>query len=1630
MPRQDSTMDRPELSTAPLYAAPMAWLAPALDEALAQIREALAAYRPGHPAPLDTAREHLHQLHGILTIAQWHGAALLCEEMEAAAAALAAGSGEADEIMTALAQGMTTLENYLRHIQAGHPDQPMALLPVLNELRAARQADLLSAGLLMRLEVAVASPPPAEQPTPADALPAVLRRLHGYYQSALLAWYKALDDQRALSQLQAVLDCLLESDCSEAHRRLWWVAGGAVEALAQGTLEAGLPLRRLLGQVERHLGTLARDPAGAPAPDDALVKDLLYYIAQAAPASPRVQTLHEAFQLAIAVPSPTYLSALSEAISTPERQAYAILAQGLLDDLRLLKTRIDFEARHPGAPAADLDDTRARLASLGDSLALLGLGRQRELLQQALKGLQDGHLEDLALALVHVEQALQRIARGDTQDPQAAETAPQDDHHDALQAALREARANLTQARNGILAYLATGSRERGLLDVPERLAELRGVLVLLGHERIARQVDALRRYIVYDLLEADEPPRQVALDLLADALVGLEHYLDAVERGVGALSPFVHAVARCLTVLGYPQDDLPAADIPVLDQPVSAAATVIPLPVDEVDEEVIAIFVEEAWEVTGDLTQTVAQLPEERLDAPLVDRLRHGFHTLKGSGRIAGAQALSDFAAALEAFLGRLASGAQTWTPAAAGLLRQAIERLPALVEAFAAQRPAPATTDILEAIERLPEAPEAGPAPTDATGEHTMADDEGITAPETAAPETAAPETAAPETVAPETVAPETVAPETVAPETATPEAATPAPLQALADRFSGLEGRDEALAAVEALAQYGRGQGLDHVVEFALRARTLLEDGVAEAPAWLAREVPPRLRPLAPPVAWEALGARLLSLSRPAPAAPAPEPASMPADIDPDLTAIFLEEAAELMEAIETALAACPAEDAVHALQRHLHTLKGGARMAGLMDMGETLHALESVAEAVAAGRLPWNDELRDTFRQTLDHIADGLDAVTAGRAPASGEAVRARLRERGTPARPTPTEAPAEPTPDTPAAPEAAAPAPAPREVTPPEAVEHLRSETLRIAADTLDELVNQAKEDGLLTIRASEQQGLLKSHLDELGKTIDRLRAQIRQLPAGVLLPGEGETDPGQALLETVEDLAGLHLAMHQINMENGRVLGQQTTVQRRLQSGLVEARMIPFARQLPRLERLVRKVARELGREARVELVGASGKLDRVTLERLAGPIEHLVRNALAHGIETPEEREAAGKPRVGRIRLGFAREGDEQIITVSDDGRGVDAGRVLARARERGLPVPDPVTPAALLDLLTHPGFSTAEAVNQVAGRGIGLDAVAAALRELGGRLELDTEPGRGTTFTLRIPFTLGMNRCVLVTVRDNVYALPAQHVDHVIQVGREELARLYQPGHGTVRHQGRVYRFANLARLLNLPHPLPARPAHLTPLVLVSHRDRHLALHVDRLLGSRELVLKGDTAPLASRREGVLGATVLGDGRVALVLDVPGLAARPLPEPEAAPEDVPPATAPEGPVKVLVVDDSITVRKVTERLLSRHHMRVRTARDGLEALEALEAERPDILLLDIEMPRMDGFELAERLRNSERWRDLPIIMISSRSGQRQRERASRLGVDRFLSKPYQEAVLVAQIEALTQRAHTPALD
>ncbi len=1776
-------MDTSRLSTAPLYDPALDWLAPALGDGLRQVRSALEAYHPERPGDLQPAIDRLHQLAGILTIAQWHGAALAMEELEATLAALADGAtDDPDETMAALVRGLNVIDNYLHHLGEGHPDQPMALLPALNELRAVRGADLLSAGLLMRLDVDVATPPPPsalgdERP---EALQAILRRLHLYYQSALLAWYRDPLDSRALGQLEAVLACLLDQPCGEPNRRLWWVAGGAVEALAQGTLERSQPVKRLLGQVERHLHALVRsnDPAFL-APPATLIKDLLYYIAQAAPASPRVQTLHEAYQLARAVPSPTYLSALSEAISTPEREAYAVLAQGLLEDLRILKARIEYDARHPDVLHHDLDDTVARLESLSDSLVLLGLGRQRELLNTALQALERAPraaLEDLALALMHVEHALQRLA--EDQDREQAEAAPpREEYRQATHALVREAKATLGQIRNGILAYVTSERKERGLPEVPRLLRELRGAMIVLGHERLAHQIDALGRYLRYDLLEQDGPPKAIALDMLAEALVSLEYYLDALERGQSALSPFLNAIARCLAVLGHPVAPdlaLRPQTIPTLDQPVAAAPSpppnVVPLPVDEIDDEVVAIFVEEAREVAADLAQLRPELTRRRPDPPLLARIRHGFHTLKGSGRIAGALELGDYARAMEGLLSRLMNGATSWNTDCGALLAQAIDQLPALIDAFEQGHPpppgaqrlmeaaqadpphlpapedmasdehAPSSDGEMAAASTPPEAPKApagkGPAAEATPGEAPIREDaapspndgEAMPTPdeetqtsvveETAAPpqseaaaapvpaeapdtppepprpraEVAAiptppeapkapagkgPAAEAPPDEAPirEDAAPspndgeatntptldgETQASATEdaathpqsegatppeAPETApatedanppappshaeggTPahphrptliplpggaEAPAPAASQAaLAERFATVGGAEALLEALEDLARKSRDDEHTAALAFALRARALLEEAATpELCDLLAREVPALLRHRAPDAEWARLDARLQALSRPNP--PTPQ-LREDEDLDPALTAIFQEEALELLEQLEARIphwniGAPPPAEELHAVQRALHTFKGGARVAGLADLGETAHVLESVMERLAAGPHPWHADLAQAVREALDHLAANLDHLRTGRPLEDGDALRRTLQQRLAP--------PSEGTENDMSAASPAVP------VEPPSEGE-TRSETLRIAADTLDELVNQAKEDGLLNIRISEQQALFKSHLDELGKTIERLRERLRALPLDGLLAGDERQ--AQSLLESLDDLGNLHAGLSQANQEATRLLGQQHTVQRRLQSGLVEARMVPFSRQLPRLQRLVRQVAKELGKQARIELVGASGKLDRATLERLIGPLEHLVRNALAHGIEPPEERLAHGKPAEGLIRIGFAREGEEQIITLSDDGRGIDPAQVLEAARRRGLPVPERLTPEGLLDLLAHPGFSTAERVDQVAGRGIGLDAVMAAVRELGGQLSLDSQPGRGTTFTLRIPFTLGMNRCVLVAAGDNVYALPAPQVRQVLMLSREELARLYQDPETPVQHQGRDYPFAVLADLLGLPEPRPASPAHLQPVLLVEHGPRRLALHADRLLGSRELILKSDSPPLAGQREGVLGATVLGDGRVVLVLDLAWLLERPRPRPKN-PFQSPPRPAPEGPIRVLVVDDSITVRRVTERLLGRHGMEVRCARDGLEALERLEEALPDILLLDIEMPRMDGFELAERIRSHPRWRDLPIIMISSRSGHRQRQRARELGVDRFLGKPYQEAMLVAQIEALTQRAET----
>ncbi len=519
----------------------------------------------------------------------------------------------------------------------------------------------------------------------------------------------------------------------------------------------------------------------------------------------------------------------------------------------------------------------------------------------------------------------------------------------------------------------------------------------------------------------------------------------------------------------------------------------------------------------------------------------------------------------------------------------------------------------------------------------------------------------------------------------------------------------------------------------------------------------------------------------------------------------------------------------------------------------------------------------------------------------------------------------------------------------------------------------------------------------------------------------------------RALGESVSDLVSIQGLLDDLTRQSETLLLQQSRVSSDLQEGLMRTRMVPFDSLVPSLRRTVRQAAQELGKRAQLKVEGAQGEMDRNLLERMKAPFEHMLRNALAHGIESPEQRLAADKPLDGTVTISVSRESTEVVLRIVDDGRGMDRDAIRRKAIEQGLLNPEvQLSDRDLYGFIMEAGFSTAEHVTQLSGRGVGMDVVHSEIKQLGGSLVIDSVPGKGSTFTIRLPFTLAVTQAILVKLGESTYAVPMSSVQGVVRIAHDDYARRLNSGNPSYAYGGEDFTIYELSQLLGVPQGRVLDETQL-PLLMTRTGDQRAAVRIDGVVGSREIVVKS-VGPQISSVPGIFGATIMGDGSVVMILDLAPLVRRvaAVRASVAAGETIEfpglPPVAEEiekrrNPL-IMVVDDSITMRKVTTRVLERAEMDVLTAKDGLDAVEKLQESVPDLMLLDIEMPRMDGYELATYMRNDSRLKKVPIIMVTSRTGEKHRQRALEIGVERYLGKPYQEADLLRQVQE-TLRSH-----
>ncbi|MDO9311481.1 MAG: Hpt domain-containing protein, partial [Nitrosomonas sp.] len=757
---------------------------------------------------------------------------------------------------------------------------------------------------------------------------------------------------------------------------------------------------------------------------------------------------------------------------------------------------------------------------------------------------------------------------------------------------------------------------------------------------------------------------------------------------------------------------------------------------------------------------------------------------------------------------------------------------------------------------------------------------------------------------------------------------------------------------------------------------------------------------------------------------PVQPVPFAAEVVDQINLELLSVFLEETQGIIPQMGGKLRAWRMlpqdEDIHHALLRLLHTLKGSARMTGALQLGELIHAMESHVEAAFLTR-NISDAALDQLESEFDAISGKIEQLQRIEVlpPLENQVAADAVAERIEPIGVV------------------------------PEKTELLQSKTiLRINSELIDRLINDSGEASILRSKIEAQLNNFKQSLQDLTESTHRLHDQLREVEIQAEtqmqshLAQRHESEPAfdplefdrfsrfqeltRLMAESVDDIITVQKSLRATQTVAEEAVAQQSVINRQLQQSLLQIRTIPFGNYAERYYRIARQVAEDVGKKANLEIQGAEVEIDRSVLEKINPPLEHLLRNAIAHGIEEPLLRQQAGKPETGQVTIHVRQEGNEVIITLSDDGRGLNLPRIRVEAQQLGLMQENEILDDdKVMSLIFIQGLSTTDSITRIAGRGIGLDIVKNEISMLGGRISVQSAPNQGTTFTICLPLTLSVAQTFMVRAGKQIYAIPAFIVEQNREFDPDTLKTIYQDRQ--IEFNGKKYLFSHLSHLLGQADHIPEVTKHSQVLFLHSG-TQYLAVHVDDLIGNTEVVVKNIGSQLA-HAPGVEGATITGDGEVILILnpvkliqrtDVQKALSTPLPELTVSTQKKTNAAP-----TIMVVDDSLTVRKVTCRLLEREGCEVLIAKNGKEAIEILQDSIPDVMLIDLEMPKMNGFELIEWVRANPETAHIPMIIISSRTAEKHRKIAKDLGVNIFLGKPYKEDELLNHLSGFIRKSH-----
>lgn len=1642
---------------------------------------------------LRMARQRLHQAAGALDMVDLAGAAVTIRALEALLQRLVQRPALAtDEQTHQVAQGSRALTDFLDRVMRERPVPDLALFPTCKAWQTQAGLERVHPADLWPQNVAGDHWPDLTVPDGPRYQPSAQVRAH--LDKLVLPVVKSLHPQAAAT-LALLGAGLCRGAVDAGTRQFWWAATAYFEAVSKGLLPDDVYVKRAASRILLQYTQLGQPGAQGM---EQLTRDLLFFAAQAQgtdpalrAASPFLSALQVAFgwqgkpvwdynRQVLGLLDPAEWQKLVDSVAAAQRawsrwtegdasaksasvSALEVLVAGLpllgeaTTDLRAAWT----ETVH--ALQTDTPDRLPAALALEVSNSLLFLGAALEQYES-----QDSSWADHFAALA---QRLRQVGQGQVAPeptPWMSEVYQRLSERQTLNQVVGQLQAERAELESRLDAFFRE-PEHAALGDVPQRLAAMRGVTDLLGLNAASEALLHMRATLAV-WAEQHQPPQAQAVAAAAQTLgpnlSALGLLLETLSRQPElARSQFVFDTASG-TLRSVLQPDASAEGaIPVVAGAAKSGLEVLsdtePVPAsdqaEEADDdqaELLAIFTDEAQQVLESMPQTVQVLRAQPASLPDLTYLRRGFHTLKGSARMVGLSDVGEAAWAMEQLLNVWLAEQRPADENVLSLVEQVHTYLGTWVHGLV-QGKSEAEAGSSQPVRRCADALRLEGQVLPWPAEETHAD----------APVLAE----AVKVIGPLCIDLElynvflnesdewsrrlcnelgewALQPQTHLPQSLAPLAHSLAGASATVG-FKGLSGLARALEhafesvqARESAGHWLPALGVEQLVQAAEEARHLLHQFAA---GFLKDPQPETLQRLAeltqipaetpaPPVV-----ATSVEAAEPQPTTPAID------RLDADLFGVFEDESQQLLPRLSAALrqwVGRPDNDSARAeVLRILHTFKGSSRLAGALRLGDMAHQLESQVLALPEGQAkaeqltPLLKEL-DTLVARFEELRAGFANTSAG-LPLQVEGAQHQTPENlGLPL---------------------ALPAVPPRPAMAQPVAANLP--TVRVRADLLDRLMTEVGDVMLSSTRLTGDIRQLRQSFLDMNANLARLREQLRDLEMQTesqlqsRLAQSRETDAKfdplefdrytrvqeltRLLAESVNDVATVqHQLKRAVENVEGN-LASQTRQTRDLQRDLLRTRLVPFDSVAERLHRVVRQAAETLGKAAVLDLQGSETELDRGVLDRLTPVLEHLLRNAVVHGVEPPEARQRAGKPEEGHITIALQQNGNDLTLTLSDDGAGLDTERLRLQAIEQGLiDGQSAFTAADASRLIFSAGLSTAEAVTELAGRGIGLDAARNDVLGLGGRIEHFQPVAGGTGFRLVVPLNTAVTQVVMLRVGDFTFGVPAPWVEAVRRAQAPELTDAYRSAQW--HEGGQIMPFfwagALLAQSTESLDP-QAHEAHSWPVLEFYSAGQRVAWHVDEVLGHQEVVVKPLGHQLA-KMPGLVGATVLASGAVALIYNPVALASlygeearqwirRQQAEGARGAHTAKTRPGTQVPL-VLVVDDSITVRRVTQRLLKREGYRVALAADGMQALERLREELPVVVLCDIEMPRMDGFEFVGQLRATPQWSDLPVVMITSRLADKHRAHAQTLGVDHYLGKPYDEDELLALVAGYARLA------